>query len=198
MLTPEMAADYFGVDLRSTREWMRDGMTTLSRALRSRSLRPPPPSPPDPTTATNAATIPPPTTSTANTSTVNLEKPHKTLAVGVMIAMPNPSRPRYLTSSSSSIALTPQASSSSDIDDRPTPTPPSPQRPLLEPSQQDLPEIALGVIESDWTGRPFMPPAKPPPPPPPPTRRMYRGRYVSPEQERREAIQIMMIRETML
>lgn len=150
LFTREVASEYFGgIDLRSTSEWWRDTLSGLTAPLRRRRQHP------STQLRSNAAeydvvvaaVIP------IDFSSNETKDEKKTMTVGIMIAMPDPSRPRYDPQQS------PLAASSSRVDQQ---SRPPGKRKALVPlivnadGEVELPDIALGVIESDWTGKPSL------------------------------------------
>lgn len=146
VMTREVAREYFGIDMRSDTERLRDAMREIRHRLRVENELPR--TPPQP------STTPPAAGDAAPTSEKNAMDQRR-LALGVIIAMPNPCRPQYGPSSSSSSYLASPASESIRDGKMRAPDVVPPRKPSEEP---ELPDVTLGVIESDWTGKPSLVP----------------------------------------
>ncbi|KAG8882552.1 hypothetical protein FRB98_003593 [Tulasnella sp. 332] len=150
LFTREVAAEYFGIDLRSTSEWGQDIMHSLISPFTLRRPRPRPRiiQPQPPTDPVGATSSPP-------SSTSNLQQDERQMmTVGIMIAMPDPSRRQYQPGRVSH--LTASASLSLHVESQVRPPPAK----TTADEEVELPDVAIGVIESDWTGKPAM--ARPP------------------------------------
>ncbi|KAG9026731.1 hypothetical protein FRB95_008537 [Tulasnella sp. JGI-2019a] len=142
LFTREVAAEYFGIDLRSPSERFRDTLSALALHSRREART-------EASYVANQETL---TTGTTNAplSSVEPKDEPQTMALGIMIAMPDPLHPRYERSYN--------PASTSDVRQSLQ----SPGKNRLSSATADgeveLPDVALGVIESDWTGKPSLAP----------------------------------------